>query len=75
MLEFARALVLAANVDGIALPKDPDPLGLPDFPKWLIDGERDQTRTLDHPVVLARGPMTSSRPGRKHRAGLGLDHG
>lgn len=61
MLEFARALVLAANADGIALPRDPDPLGLPDFPKWLIDGEGDQTRTVDHPVALARGPMTSSR--------------
>jgi eukaryotic-like serine/threonine-protein kinase len=62
MSELARALVLAAWAEDIALPDMPDPLGLADFPKWLAEAEHDRTRTMDHVVEVARAPVRGSRP-------------
>jgi serine/threonine-protein kinase len=44
---FARALLLTARTDGIALPNDPEPLGLPEWTDWLRDSSGGADATLE----------------------------
>jgi serine/threonine-protein kinase len=44
---FAQALLLTARADGIELPDDPEPLGLPEWTEWLRDGSARFDVTLE----------------------------
>jgi len=56
MRQLARALALSAAADGVALPADPDPIGLPHFPEWLCgDGDAPPTESGLLPAAAAPG--------------------
>src|SRR5262249_52194821 len=61
MREFAVALGLTARAAGIALPEDPDPIGLPDF-------ARNDTRE----TVTQAPPGAGRQPRRARGRGLAL---
>jgi serine/threonine-protein kinase len=63
---FARALALTAQTDGIALPSDPDPLGLPEWSAWRSTGAGEWTSTGQ----LAATPHEPGRKRRRPRASL-----
>jgi hypothetical protein len=46
MRTFAHAIAVACVQDGIALPLQPDPLGLPDFSCWIRGTDMERTRPL-----------------------------
>lgn len=64
MADFARALVLAARAEGVALPQAPDPRGLADFERWLKEAEDAPTRTMEHVVDVAPAPALRQRSWR-----------
>jgi len=64
MRSFAQALHAAARASGVAVPLDPDPIGLPEYSSWQ-SGERHAATTMeqfpsDSGNSLTRTP---SRPG------------
>jgi hypothetical protein len=58
--ELARALLCTAVVDGVSLPDDPDPVGLPEWPAWRLEAERAVDRTLQSLAVI-EPPVRSVR--------------
>ncbi len=54
MRELARSLVASAHGSGIALPPDPDPVGLPDFHAWsTVDASVAHTVSVESPAAPA----------------------
>jgi serine/threonine-protein kinase len=53
MREFARAIALACRQDGIALPNDPDPVGLPAFSTWLAEADIERTQPATPTGIIA----------------------
>jgi serine/threonine-protein kinase len=47
MRSFAQALHAAARASGVAVPSDPDPIGLPEYASWQ-SGERSAATTIEH---------------------------
>jgi serine/threonine protein kinase len=60
---FARALLLTARADGIALPHDPEPLGLPEWKAWLRDSADDAAATLED-FALPHAGQVQRKPTR-----------
>ncbi|MDB4989402.1 MAG: Serine/threonine protein kinase PrkC, regulator of stationary phase [Myxococcaceae bacterium] len=58
MRALAQALLAAAQVCGIPVPADPDPMGLPDYASWL-SGARFGTTTREHVVPSASAPSSA----------------
>ncbi len=54
MREFAKALLSTAQAEGIAIPDEPDPIGLPDWPKWSSGDLPDDYITMVVEPVQAR---------------------
>jgi serine/threonine-protein kinase len=65
---FARALALTAQTDGIALPSDPDPIGLPEWSAWRSAGSHEWTSTDERAV----NPGEPERPRVRSRPSLRL---
>jgi serine/threonine-protein kinase len=61
MREFARGLIAAALACGVALPENPDPVGLPEFREWRGQASVPSTMAAAKPVPLA-GPEVSTEP-------------
>ena len=57
--ELAEALVQACRLDGIPLPVDPDPTGLPQWRTWLTDGEATEATCRANPPAPSRPVYTS----------------
>jgi hypothetical protein len=57
---FARALVLGALFTGVRLSPDPDPLGLPDWPRWLDEARHTEATG---PRVVANTAVRPSTSG------------
>jgi serine/threonine-protein kinase len=65
MRSFAQALHAAARASGVAVPLDPDPIGLPEYASWQ-SGERHAATTMEHFPSSDSGnglARTPSRPG------------
>ncbi len=60
---FAQALVASAQQDGVKLPSDPDPIGLPDFAAWLRSASIESTAqsSSKRPVPVAIRSETARR--------------
>jgi tRNA A-37 threonylcarbamoyl transferase component Bud32 len=54
MRELARRLAVACRQDGVKLPLDPDPLGLPGFAQWLQGADVEATQRAAPLSVEAR---------------------
>ncbi len=70
MREFARALLASAQQDGLQLPVDPDPTGLPDWSTWLTDRSHLATTGMmavatSQSAPLPSAPAVVSRPGEQ----------
>jgi serine/threonine protein kinase len=61
MRSFAQALHGAARASGVAVPADPDPIGLPEYAQWQ-SGERSAATTLEHFPGTDSGNAFSSTP-------------
>jgi serine/threonine protein kinase len=61
MRSFAQALHAAARASGVAVPLDPDPIGLPEYASWQ-SGERNAATTLEHFPESGSGGSFSSTP-------------
>ncbi len=64
---FAQALVASAQQDGIRLPTDPDPIGLPDFGTWLRSASIESTAQSSSKRAVPAGVRADARRGRKLR--------
>ncbi len=69
MPAFARALLSTAQAEGIELPEAPDPIGLPDWPRWLSGEIPGDHTTIDVEPVIKQDKQLS-----KDAAGVTLDH-
>ncbi|HEY6876630.1 MAG TPA: protein kinase [Polyangiales bacterium] len=85
MRSFARALHGAAVASGIAVPDDPDPIGLPDYRRWKVS---DQIAATTHEQVrstpsrakssgswVAEQPSRAAVPASWKRVWIGLGLG
>jgi tRNA A-37 threonylcarbamoyl transferase component Bud32 len=73
MRAFARAVVIACAQDGIPLPREPDPVGLPDFGHWLAAADIDTTAALGsraRVTVAAAAPPAAGGDARRRWRGL-----
>lgn len=72
--EFAHALLCAAMQDGVPLPTDPDPIGLPSFRRWASDVTSETASiqlpigTSDHHSSASIPAVSSSTRSEKQRA-------
>jgi serine/threonine protein kinase/tetratricopeptide (TPR) repeat protein len=57
---FARAIVSACAADGIALPPSVDPIGLADWPRWLLSARRADATALELPTIDVATPEVRS---------------
>ncbi|MEY4509084.1 MAG: hypothetical protein RLZZ450_1206 [Pseudomonadota bacterium] len=61
MRSFAQALHAAARASGVAVPLDPDPIGLPEYSSWQ-SGERSAATTIEHFPGTDSGNAFTSTP-------------
>jgi serine/threonine protein kinase len=75
MRSFAYAVAVACAQDGIKLPREPDPLGLPDFGRWLAAADVETTRPLPEHERAQAAVASASAPSaipRHWRPGLAV---
>jgi serine/threonine protein kinase len=65
MRTFASALLATAKADAIALPSNPDPIGLPEWGKWL-SGELSEQHTTSEIVPCDSLKKTRGKPRRSN---------
>lgn len=61
MRSFAQALHAAARASGVAVPLDPDPIGLPEYASWQ-SGERSAATTIEHFPATDSGNAFTNTP-------------
>jgi serine/threonine protein kinase len=68
MRAFARALAQASVLDGVLVPRTPDPLGLPEFEHWLNSAREEDTRPLSPQELsaVAAGTAATEKARRWH---------
>ena len=69
--ELARALLWAAAADGIAVPPEPDPIGLPAWSSWQSELAQSAAGTT-HSTRVPHMPRPSSSPIRWSRIAAGF---